>query len=383
MKNKLLDKEKKINKNKYQLKVYNNINNLRKNIKNKSNKINTSKNHKKYINKIILNNLKDSKNISIDYSNHSSIENNTSFNLFSLSLSSLTIPNNYILKNKSQKNYKMKNKTFYINKKYYNSNEIIKKYKTYSNFKIKIFSDYFKDFKSFNNFKTINNKKRLKNIFAKRKKEKTIKKQKFKKSHKYSDLTLEKLFNIENNAFIRNKFYKTVSYYKIYYKKNIERKDSTTSLNYSNIFKKLGIKDNENFNKIKRKSQNNFKNILNNDNGVGNININFIEEEIEKIKLNKIKNAEKIKLIWEKKFGLFKEYIKNNKNASFKEFLELNDKEKEIEKLNFDLKLSNVDRINNFKRYIRDYRKKMKELRNEYNIIFKHPCIFDNGQNFK
>ena len=393
------NKEKKITKrnmkkNKSQIKIDNNKKNISKNNRNKSNRIKSVKNNKKYESKIIQANLKDSNNISMD-SDHSSIENKYYLTLFSNS--SPTIPNNYaiITKSQSQKYYKMKNKTFYINEKYSNIHQITKRYKTCTNFKIKNISEYFKDFKGFKGFKAfnilnnINFKKRLQNIFAIRKKQKTTrKKQKIKKTGKFNDLTLEKLFNIENNIFIRKKLYKTVSYYKIYYKKNIERKDSISSLNYSNIFKQYGNKDKdknknkEKFNKIKRKSQKNFKIFLNN-NDDGIINLNLLEEELEKIKKSKIKNEEKIKLIWEKKFELFKEYIKKNKNASFKEFLEKNDKEKEIDNLNFGLKLSNVDRINNFKRYIRTYRRKMKELRNEYNIVFKYPCIFDNGKYFQ
>ena len=381
-------------KNKSQIKIDNNKKNISKNNRNKSNRIKSVKNNKKYESKIIQANLKDSNNISMD-SDHSSIENKYYLTLFSNS--SPTIPNSYaiIAKSQSKKYYKMKNKTFYINEKYSNIHQITKRYKTCTNFKIKIISEYFKDFKGFKGFKAfnilnnINFKKRLQNIFAIRKKQKTTrKKQKIKKTGKFNDLTLEKLFNIENNIFIRKKLYKTVSYYKIYYKKNIERKDSISSLNYSNIFKQYGNKDKdknknkEKFNKIKRKSQKNFKIFLNN-NDDKFINLNLIEEELEKIKKSKIKNEEKIKLIWEKKFELFKEYIKKNKNASFKEFLEKNDKEKEIDNLNFGLKLSNVDRINNFKRYIRTYRRKMKELRNEYNIVFKYPCIFDNGKYFQ
>ena len=192
---------------------------------------------------------------------------------------------------------------------------------------------------------------------------------------------MEKLFNMNTNIF-EPKFglFKTISNFKNFFNNNKESNDTDSSLSFSKIFKK----DAKNKTKVKksRKSEQYFKDLINRDLVAG---IDILDEKMKLLKKRNKENSEKNKYNWERKFESFKNYVKKNKDITFKEFIEKSEKEKENENLNFDLKLSNVNRINNFKRYIRNYKKRMKNLSNEnkYKIVFIHPCIFDNGKYFQ
>ena len=147
-------------------------------------------------------------------------------------------------------------------------------------------------------------------------------------------------------------------------------------MSFSKIFKKNA--KNKKYIKKARKSEQYYKDFL------CTAGMDILEEKIKMLRKKNKENNEKNKYNWEKRFESFKNYVKKYKDITFQEFIEKNEKDKEIEHLNFDLKLNSVDRINNFKRYIKQYRKKTKNLSNEnkYKIIFKHPCVFDNGKYF-
>lgn len=327
-----------------------------------------TKNNKKinkirYENKIIQTNINNINSNSMKLNNMKD-KNNKSFKKV-FSLSSQGIQNNSISVSITKDNINDKNNTFYCNNKHINDSKTkIKKSKSFSNLDIN------KMFKIFND-KEEKDKNVIKANKRNKKKSKKLKKQ----------LLLEKLFKMNSNIF-EPKFglFKTVSNFKNFFNNNKESNDTDSSLSFPKIFKK----DDKNKTKVKksRKSEQYFKDLINRDFVDG---IDILDEKMKLLKKRNKENSEKNKYNWEKKFESFKNYVKKNKDITFKEFIEKSEKEKEIEYLNFDLKLSNVNRINNFKRYIRNYKKRMKNLCNEnkYKIVFMHPCTFDNGKYFQ
>ena len=385
--------------NKHHIKYYKKIN-INNNIYNKSNnKIKTQKYQRKtkFIKSLENQKIKKHSNhLSIDLK-ESSIENESCFT--SSSFSSLLIPNLIILSENnilSNKNSFSKYKTFYINKKYYKNKKFIKKFKSSPNInkiyyskillnnkinnnKIKSISVNQKNNKvnKVNNINKVNNLNKVQSI--NRRITKTIQTLKPVFRKKYKKKIFEQTF-INNDILSEKKYFKTISYFICLYNKNIDTDtytdESNASLSYWNIFKKVGTKQKKNKKNLDNKNLKRSNSFLNNEKEKK---IYSLEEKIKKIKEN---NAEKN---WERKFNKFKAHIKKFKNTSYKDFIENNDKDKEIESLLLNLELGTDSRINNFKKYIRYYRSKINNLNKENTnqIVFKHPCIFDKGKIFQ
>ena len=385
-----------------------------------------------------------SKSIPFDL-NDSSINNDSFISYSSLSIpDNLNIKMNTSHKYEKEKNilnnfdkYYKKYKTFYINKRNNKNKKIVKKYKTSPNINSLNLSQLFKD----NNITDINdnindaNKIEINYLDNELKKHlsqediininlnnnnQTIQSSSKNNNLILNDSTFNEDINMSNISIIELKLSKSVdnyfkkpknknnknnsninnntnSYYNSNnsntnsYDSNIDNNsndnrqndDSYLDLNRMDISKSLRIKNKKIFIKKRRNTEIRFKDFIKSDNEKI-IRID-LEKKLKNLKKKVIEYHEKNKKDWEAKFKMFKEYIKNLKNSSFNDFLEFNDANKEMERLNFEIKIKNVQRINVFKRFIKNYKNKMKNLSKSYShkIIFRHPCIFKSGIPYK
>ena len=221
--------------------------------------------------------------------------------------------------------------------------------------------------------------------------------------HKYNSFYINgpKLFIEDDDNDIKNKYniyYKTISYFDSFKKKldkimslkkkkkkeeNNEKNENSEEKEYEEEESEEGVKR-ERIRRIKKNiSVKGVKGLFLDDNN--NIEINKdkeTEEETEE------KDEEIPQKSWEAKLELFKQYIKNLKGMTDKQFK--NDSMKylnEIEKEDFSgkAKLSQVERINKYKAFLIKVEKKRNDFNNYYSshIIFTPGCIFNTGEIFK